>query len=159
MGMCHKPGYNGMDKRNVRGISMNALAIAIGGAIGSLGRFALSLILPSASAATLFPWSTFLANLSGCFLIGFLYQISDRANLPQTVRLGLGTGVLGGFTTFSAFSLELLRFIQAGHILMAFIYAAASLAAGLALCYIGIVLAGRGNNRQTVQGTANDSNP
>lgn len=121
---------------------MNFLAVACGGAIGSLARYALILLLPTMER-TLFPWPTFLANITGCLCIGFLYRFSDRSKLSATVRLGIGTGVLGGFTTFSAFNLELLNLSEMGHPLLAFSYMLLSLTVGLVFCGLGIALANK----------------
>lgn len=116
---------------------MNLLAVMIGGAIGSLGRYLAGKVF----AAALFPWTTFWVNLIGCFLIGYLYRKSDSMKLPSNIRLGLGTGVLGGFTTFSTFSLELVHLLQGGHLLLAFAYSLGSLLLGFAACSLGILTA------------------
>ncbi|MFC4769666.1 fluoride efflux transporter CrcB [Effusibacillus consociatus] len=139
---------------------MNLLSVAVGGAIGALGRHALSLFLP-APPDSLFPWPTFAANLTGCFIIGFFYQMAEHRTIPAALRLGLATGLLGGFTTFSTFSLEVLTLLNGGHVLVGFLYVLTSLAAGLAACYSATVLArklsGRMPNEEADKGNRSPS--
>jgi CrcB protein len=119
---------------------MQWLAIAIGGALGSVFRFAaVSYFTPLINHR--FPLGTFIVNLSGSFLIGVAYVLLvEKTNLPVEYRLFFMTGVLGGFTTFSAFSLEILQLGQQGHFLNAFVYAASSVILGLLMAFIGMVL-------------------
>lgn len=119
---------------------MQWLAIAIGGALGSVLRFAaVSYFTPLINHR--FPLGTFIVNLSGSFLIGMAYVLLvEKTNLPVEYRLFFMTGVLGGFTTFSAFSLEILQLGQQGHFLNAFVYAAGSVILGLLMAFIGMVL-------------------
>jgi CrcB protein len=119
---------------------MQWLAIALGGALGSVLRFAaVSYITPLFNAR--FPVGTFAVNLLGSFLIGVAYvALVEKTTLPVEWRLFFMTGVLGGFTTFSAFSLEMLQLGQQGHWLNALFYAASSVIAGLFMAYLGIVL-------------------
>ncbi|TCS68948.1 fluoride efflux transporter CrcB [Effusibacillus lacus] len=116
---------------------MNFIAVAAGGAVGSLARYVLALVFPIDNVP-LFPWPTFLANVIGCFLIGLLFQATGERLTDHHLRLGLGTGLLGGFTTFSTFSLELIQMVRAGQVLLALSYCFASLAVSLAACYWGI---------------------
>lgn len=88
--------------------------IAVGGAIGSVSRYGLSMLVdrhvPSA-----FPWGTMVCNVLGCFIIGWLAQwlVVDRPDwIPVPMRQGVMVGVLGGFTTFSTFSLQTLALIR-----------------------------------------------
>ncbi|HXV92669.1 MAG TPA: fluoride efflux transporter CrcB [Pseudonocardia sp.] len=88
-------------------------AIAVGGALGAEARYGLGLALPHAAGG--FPWSTLLVNLSGCFLIGILMVVvTDLAEPHRLVRPFLGVGVLGGYTTFSTYSTELVQLLDAG---------------------------------------------
>ncbi|WP_250445955.1 CrcB family protein, partial [Actinotalea sp. C106] len=119
--------------------------VALGGTLGTAARYLL------ASAVTqdggTWPTATFLANLLGAFLLGLLLEALVRrgAESPrgQVLRLGLGTGVLGGFTTFSSLALELDRLLADGAVVLAAGYAAASLTLGLAACFAGVTLAAR----------------
>ena len=115
---------------------MNWLAVAIGGALGSVTRYGVALLLPVATGK--FPWPTFIVNLIGSFLIGVAYVvIVQKQILSPELRLWLMTGFLGGFTTFSSFSLETLQLWQQGQNLQAFIYVIAS----VVLCLIAVALA------------------
>ena len=115
--------------------------MATGGATGAVGRFLLSLLVRSSEAGG-FPWATFAVNLAGCLLMGVL--IGWLWRLPpgtiEVVRLFGGVGVLGGFTTFSAFSLELFQLIERRDMWLALIYAGGSLLGGLIAFAIGLYL-------------------
>lgn len=117
------------------------LAIALGGAAGSLARYAISLWARSALGAD-FPYGTMTANVLGSFAMGvFAYLGRTTTLLPPTLALGLTTGVLGGFTTYSTFNDDTLRFLTAG----AFAKAGANVALTLLLCliagFLGMLLA------------------
>lgn len=118
---------------------MQWLAIAIGGALGSMLRFAaVSYITPMFSLR--FPMGTFAVNILGSFLIGVAYVILVEKTASVEWRLFFITGVLGGFTTFSAFSLEILQLWQSGHMVNALAYALSSVALGLVMAFIGMAL-------------------
>ncbi len=105
-------------------------AIAVGGAVGSLARWAVGLALPHASGH--WPWSTLLVNLSGCVLMGVLVARLAFAAAPHVLfRPFLAVGVLGGWTTFSTFSVDTLELANAGRPLLALAYVAASVAFGV----------------------------
>lgn len=106
------------------------LLVMAGGTIGTAARLALGLVLPHAG----FPWAILAANVVGALLIGIV-----AARLPSTadVRLFLATGVLGGFTTYSAFMTGTLE-LWTDAPLVAFAYAAASLVLGLAAAVLGL---------------------
>jgi CrcB protein len=114
---------------------MEYLAIAIGGAAGSVLRYAVQ----SAFRLQAFPMGTLLVNLLGSFLIGLCAAFAERG-MPW-LRPWLMAGFLGGFTTFSAFSLENLRLIRDGQAGTALVYALVSVAAGTALAFAGYALA------------------
>ena len=86
-------------------------AVAAGGAIGSVGRYGLAVALPH--QPTDFPWATFITNAAGCFAIGVLMVVVAQV-LPgrPLLRPFLGVGVLGGFTTFSTYALEIQRMVD-----------------------------------------------
>lgn len=106
--------------------------VALGGAVGALGRHGLSVALPTDPGAL--PLATLLTNLSGCLALGLLV---GRQPPTSWLRPFLGTGVLGGFTTFSAFALETDRLLLAAP-LVAVAYVAASLVGGLVLTAAGL---------------------
>ena len=90
------------------------LGIALGGAFGTLLRYGLGGWIQHASRGT-FPWGTLCVNVAGCAAIGALAAYADRGGfLSPAWRLALQIGVLGGFTTFSSFSLETLRLVNDG---------------------------------------------
>lgn len=92
--------------------------------------------------ATPFPLATFFINLLGSFLIGFVYVLSFEKNwLEETVRVGIIVGFLGGFTTFSAFSLEVVTLIESNRPSTAFLYLSLSSVLGILACAAGFVLA------------------
>ena len=96
------------------------LYVFIGGGIGSSTRFTVSMLwkhlsLHPAFTNVVFPWPTFIVNVMGCFLISLFYLYSDRWGLSPEMRLLLTTGLCGGFTTFSTFSMEGLGLITSGN--------------------------------------------
>jgi fluoride exporter len=121
--------------------NMQWLIIAIGGALGSVARFAsVSYLTPIFNYR--FPFGTFVVNIVGSFLIGIAYVVLvEKAVLPVEWRLFFMTGFLGGFTTFSAFSLEMLQMWQEGHVLISIAYATSSVMLGLLMAYVGMQFA------------------
>ena len=112
--------------------------VGLGGFIGTIARYKLGGFVLHRSEAWNFPVSTFLVNLIGCLVIGVLAGLVERHDLfSSSTRLFLFTGVLGGFTTFSAFAYENLFLIRRGLINTAFLYATLSVVGGLALVWIG----------------------
>jgi CrcB protein len=99
------------------------LFVGIGGAAGSMLRYAISLI-PSKNT---FPFLTLITNILGAILIGCITGFAMKRNVNKNVMLLLKTGLCGGFTTFSTFSLEAYSLMQSGKLPLAVIYAAASL--------------------------------
>ncbi len=120
-----------------------SLHVALGGAIGSVLRYQLGRGMThwlGAQAVTVFPWATLAVNLLGSFAMGLLAGFLARHGQGgEQWRLLLGVGLLGGFTTFSAFSLELMVLAERGQAAQAFIYAAVSVLAGLSALYIGLI--------------------
>jgi CrcB protein len=120
----------------------NFLLVALGGAIGAATRYGVSLALPAREGG--WPFATFLINVSGSLLIGVLAGwLATRDAAGEPLRLLLGVGVLGGFTTFSAYSLETLRMFERGDLVGASTYAVGSVVAGLAAVAIGLTIARR----------------
>jgi fluoride exporter len=121
---------------------LNVLLVALGGGLGAAGRFGVSLAMPVRADA--WPWATFLINVSGSLLIGILAGwLSTRGEEGEQWRLLLGVGALGGFTTFSAYSLETMRMIERNDWLGASTYSIGSVLAGLAAVAIGMMIAKR----------------
>jgi fluoride exporter len=116
------------------------LAIALGGALGSVLRFALNEAV-SARFGRAFPWGTLSINVIGSFLIGLLaVLLIERWEVSPAVRLGLMVGVLGGFTTFSSFSLEVVNLMENGAFLRALLYVLASVSVCVVAAAAGIHL-------------------
>jgi fluoride exporter len=117
------------------------VAVALGGALGAPTRYELSERFSAAAGS--FPWATFCINVSGSFLLGLLLTVVlERWPPTRYVRPFLAIGVLGAYTTFSTFSVEADLLIRNGHAALSIAYVSASLAAGGAAVYLGIV-AGR----------------
>jgi fluoride exporter len=113
-----------------------ALVMA-GGSVGALARVGFSALLPTPDGA--FPTSTFVENVLGAFLLGLvLTLLAERVLTRPEVRLAVCTGALGAFTTYSTLAVELTRLDAVGHRWTALVYAAASLAFGLAAGLAGI---------------------
>lgn len=121
-------------------------AVMAGGVIGSLLRWFVALALPAAGGGL--PWGTFFANATGCFAIGFYAALTGpdgRLFVGPRMRQFFTTGICGGYTTFSGFSLETVQFIFSADIRSAVLYVAISLASWLAAVWLGDALAGRLN--------------
>ncbi len=115
----------------------NFLLVGIGGGLGSVLRYAASLLLNS----KLFPWATLAVNITGSFIIGIVFALSIRQEpLPHSWKLFLAAGICGGFTTFSAFSLENMGLLQSGKYGLAITYMTASIVLGIAATFIGYQL-------------------
>lgn len=112
-------------------------AVAVGGAVGSLGRYAVGLGLPRPAGG--FPWSTFTVNVTGSFAMGVLvvWVLSLVAPHPW-LRPFLGVGVLGGWTTFSSFALDVHELVTSGHPGTAAAYLGVSFVVGLAAVGCGV---------------------
>jgi len=116
------------------------LLVFLGAGIGGAGRYAVSLALMKANPD--FPWATLVVNLVGCLLIGFgaiLLNTPER----EPYRLLLLVGVLGGFTTFSSFSIETLNLWQSGHTTAAVVYVLMSNLLGIGFAALGYFVACR----------------
>lgn len=113
--------------------------IAIGGGLGALARYGLALELPTRPGE--FPWGTFVTNVTGCFLIGALMVlITDVWSAHRLVRPFLGVGFLGGYTTFSTYTVETRGLLAPGRVLVAFSYLAGTLVAAVIAVILGVWL-------------------
>ena len=119
------------------------LLVGLGGFAGSVARYMLGGWLLHHTAQERFPWSTFAVNAAGCLAIGVLAGLAERHALSSPgLRLFLFTGLLGGFTTFSAFGLETLFLLRRGEPWTAAAYVLASIAVGLLAVWLGMRLTG-----------------
>lgn len=115
-----------------------ALLITLGGAIGTLLRYLTSL-LAAHWLGTEFPYGTLIANLSGAFIIGLVQQLGAEALvIPDNARLFLTTGIMGGLTTYSTFSYETVRLMEAGAWSQAWINIFVTTVISLSLCFLGM---------------------
>ena len=111
--------------------------IGLGSFIGGVGRYLLSQFIQN-KALTAFPYGTLTVNIIGCFLIGIAYGLTERHGLSNEWRLFLATGILGGFTTFSAFSYESISLMRDGQAGTALLYIGCSIVLGLLATYGGL---------------------
>jgi CrcB protein len=120
------------------------LLVAVGGALGSVGRYLLSGWALHHASEWRFPLGTFLVNVSGCLLVGILGGLVVKHEMfSADIRLFLFTGIAGGFTTYSAFGLETFYLLRRGEALVAGGYVASSVIAGLLLLWAGFAVASR----------------
>lgn len=115
---------------------MTLLAVVLGGLLGTGLRLAIDQLVVPDSA---FPWATLLVNVAGSLALGFLVA-RVWPSAPAWLRAGLGTGLLGSFTTFSAVIVALLTLTAAGMTVLAVVYLLASLVLGFAAALLGIRL-------------------
>lgn len=112
--------------------------VALGGALGSVARFKLAGWVYQSYAEWTFPVGTFAVNVLGCFAIGFLAALSEESGIISAdTRAFLFTGIIGGFTTFSAFGLETFNLLRRGEFLIASSYVALSVLIGLLALWLG----------------------
>ncbi len=117
----------------------STLLVMIGGAVGAALRFQLARLLSATAEG--WPWATFLANFAGGFAMGLLAAwLLKAGSHGETMRLLMGVGVLGGFTTFSAFSLEMAQMIERGSIGLALGYAVSSVLLALIGLFAGMAI-------------------
>ncbi len=109
----------------------NIILVGLGGAIGAMLRYISGIILKPSS----FPLNTFIVNVVGCFCIGIIFALSEKTDyVSSNLKLFLATGICGGFTTFSAFSLENMQLLKQGNYNIAALYIFAS----LLLCIVAV---------------------
>ena len=125
------------------GASLRILWIAVFGAIGTLARYGLQGVVQLRTTST-FPYGTLLINLTGCFLLALTYQLTvNRLIISPDLRIAIGVGFFGGYTTFSSFGWETAKMLEDGSWLSATAYVGASVVLGLLLSIAGIRLANR----------------
>jgi len=117
------------------------LVIALGGALGALSRYELGVWISSKWNQG-FPLHTFLINITGAFLLGFLNILFiERLTISPLWRLGIGVGFLGAYTTFSTFGFEVISLLEGGSIFMAGLYTFLSIVVGFTGVALGVGLA------------------
>ena len=117
------------------------LAVAIGGMLGASLREWFELIIPTVPS---FPLGTWIINCTGSFLLAFLYAYTARIiRFPQWLRVGMVTGLLGAYTTFSTFCVETITLLQHGAFFAALSYLIISLTVGILFAFLGHFIANR----------------
>lgn len=118
------------------------VVVAAGGTLGTAGRYALGHLLPAGGGL---PVATLSVNLIAAFALGLLLEALVRAGAEnqsrRVLRLGLGTGVLGALSTYSSLALEIQDMLARGQSALALAYGLGSVVVGLALCFLGVLLA------------------
>lgn len=118
---------------------MNVLVIGVGGFFGAILRYLVGMWIPVNNG---FPLGTLIINLLGCFFLGWFFTITTRQLVINLqLKLAIGTGFAGAFTTFSTFSVETMNLINNNHFLMALIYLFLSIFGGVGLAFTGNKLA------------------
>jgi CrcB protein len=123
------------------------ISVALGSIVGAVARFLVSVLCVSQFGDG-FPWGTLFVNVTGSFAIGFYAAVTGpdgRLFVSARQRLFVMVGFCGGYTTFSAFSLETLRFVQSGKVQTALVYLVVSAVTWIASVWIGYALAARFN--------------
>lgn len=142
---CACQGWSLLTKRiNEAAMWIGFIYVALGGAIGASLRHGTNLLSADLSSKTGWPWGTFSVNILGSLLMGLLMGwLLNQAAKPdnENLRLFLATGVLGGFTTFSAFSLEIVTLFREGAAMKAALYAGSSVLIGVVAIAFGLWIA------------------
>ncbi|RHW42225.1 fluoride efflux transporter CrcB [Neobacillus notoginsengisoli] len=130
---------------------MGYFYVGIGGAAGSLLRYLLSFLQTPDS---LLPYGTLIVNLSGSFFLGYLTsRYKDKIKIPEYLYTAFTTGLIGSYTTFSTFCLEVIKLIESGHAVLSFLYLLISVAGGIVLAWYGLFVGRTGwKRREGVQG-------
>lgn len=115
------------------------LIICLGGSLGAGLRYLVSLKI-NEKYMSIFPLGTFIVNLTGCFLIGFLWHISDHTHISENLKLFIFVGLLGAFTTFSTFGFESYNLFSNKYNNLGLIYMAASNLFGISFVFLGLIL-------------------
>jgi CrcB protein len=116
---------------------MTIMLLALAGGLGAAVRFMVDGLI-RARVRTALPWATIFINVSGSLLLGFLAGLVMEGQAPQSLQLILGTGFLGGYTTFSTASLETIRLVQSGRVGLALVNGLGSMAVSVGAAAAGV---------------------
>ena len=120
----------------------DALAVGVGGFFGCVARYLVGVLISRIFDAPDFPFATFVVNIVGCLLIGFLGVLAENTNLiSPPMQLLLIVGFLGGFTTYSAFGYQTLMLMRDGSLWLAFLNVAAHIVFGFGAVWLGMLTA------------------
>ena len=123
---------------------MNLLLVGIGGALGAIARYLLSGLVLHQTTDWKFPLPTFIVNVVGCLVAGILGGLIVRSGeFTESTRLFLFTGLLGGFTTFSAFGVETVHLLREGQLGIAALYVVLSVVAGIGALWLALTVVAR----------------
>lgn len=115
------------------------LIICIGGSLGASLRYLVSLKI-NETHNTDFPFGTLIVNITGCFLVGFLWHMSNHMNISENLRLFIFVGLLGAFTTFSTFGFESHSLFSTNNNNLGILYIASSNLLGIVFVFFGLIL-------------------
>ncbi|MBA2679418.1 MAG: fluoride efflux transporter CrcB [Ktedonobacteraceae bacterium] len=118
------------------------IEVGLAGSLGALSRYLISRFVAERISKE-FPLGTLLINVSGSFVIGLLFALTARAMISSTLQLILATGFLGGYTTFSTMSWEIIQLVRGGDRAASVLYLGASVVLGLAAAALGLLLGWR----------------
>jgi len=119
---------------------MNYFLVFIGGGLGAAARYGFNVFIPKLVGGD-YPWHTMIINVTGCFIMGALTEMMAlRLNVSNEMRLFLTTGILGGYTTFSAFALDFAFLVGRRDMIGAAGYMLASVGLSLMACFVGLAL-------------------
>lgn len=123
--------------------ALKILSVAVGGALGAVARYLVN-VSPAANVFDKFPFPTFLINVVGSFLIGFLMIVfAEKVVVGENFRMAVMVGFVGAFTTFSTFEIEIFGLMREKQLLVAFLYLALSVLVGFAGVLAGVSLGRR----------------
>src|SRR6056297_1027353 len=135
---CRRAVDSRRDGRNRDAMIGNLISVALGGALGSVARY-LIVLLAARGFGTAFPWGTLVVNVAGSFMMGVLVTLLSMRGAAQVAPL-MVAGFLGGFTTFSAFSLDAVALWERAATSSAVVYVAASVFVSLSALVAGVAL-------------------
>ncbi|HKU35524.1 MAG TPA: fluoride efflux transporter CrcB [Paenarthrobacter sp.] len=119
---------------------MTVVLLALAGGIGAASRFVVDGLIRG-RVRTALPWATIFINVSGSLLLGFIAGLVMRGHAPESLQMILGTGFLGGYTTFSTANLETIRLVQSGRTGLALLNGIGSMVASVAAAALGAWIA------------------
>lgn len=116
------------------------IIVAMGSGLGGALRYGMQLVIQRINPSV-FPLGTLLVNITGCLLIGIFFSLAEKSHvISPEMKLLLITGFCGGFTTFSAFSIDNISLFNSGYLLQFFLYMAGSVLIGIAATLLGMYL-------------------
>lgn len=141
MGSIPTPGIRMIPSSTIALPATTILWVALGGAIGSALRFAVSDIMRRLPALASLPWATLFVNVTGSFVIGWYLRSAVAADASPQLRAFIAIGICGGYTTFSTFALENAQLLENGLIARAAVYAIASVTLSIGATFLGYAVA------------------